>query len=206
MAKIVKTIGGDRLGAGKQRKVALRNYERSTHNLSEIFQSSIGPGILYPCYLNYALNGDSWEFLIKTALRTIPTVGPVFGNFKLQIDLFSIPIRLYNARLHNNPINVGLHMQNIKLPVADWLVQPKGINESKEDYISRTKTNPSSLCHYLLDSGFGWNTSGETIERTLPALKYIAYYDIFKNYYANKQEDDFYFISNDLKVGFRLVL
>lgn len=198
MSKIVKTIGGDRLGAGKQRKVALRNYERSTHNLSEIFQSSVGPGILYPCYLNVQLNGDSWEFDVKTALRTLPTVGPVFGNFKLQVDFFSIPLRLYNARLHNNPINVGLHMQNIKLPVASWSVYSKVEGESVDDYVQRTKTNPSSLCHYLLDSGFGWNTSAETIVRVLPAVKYLAYYDIFKNYYANKQEDDFYFISNDV--------
>ena len=30
---MLKTLGGDRLGAGKKMKVELHNYERSTHDL-----------------------------------------------------------------------------------------------------------------------------------------------------------------------------
>lgn len=201
---IVKTIGGDRLGAGKKMKGELRNYERSTHNLSELFQTSIAPGVLYPVYVNQMLNADVFEFDIRSDGRTLPTIGPMFGAFKMQLDFFFVPIRLYNARLHNNPIKVGMQMQNIKLPVVDFPVLSKLPNESAKDYIERTKCDSHSLPYYLGFSGFGWNDNKSAeqdyslVNRNLPAIGFLAYYDIFKNYYANKQEDNFYFINNEL--------
>lgn len=201
---IVKTIGGDRLGAGKKMKGELRNYERSTHNLSELFQTSIASGVLYPAYVNQMLNADVFEFNLHSDARTLPTIGPMFGSFKLQIDFFFIADRLYNARLHNNPIKVGMQMQNIKLPVADFPVLSKLPNESALDYIERTKCNTSSLPYYLGYSGFGWNDNKSAeqdyspVTRNFPVINFLSYYDIFKNYYANKQEDDFYYIDNDL--------
>lgn len=201
---IVKTIGGDRLGAGKKMKGELRNYERSTHNLSELFQSSIAPGVLYPAYVNQMLNADVFEFDIRSDCRTLPTIGPMFGAFKMQLDFFFVPIRLYNARLHNNPIKVGMQMQNIKLPVADFPVLSKLPKESAKDYVERTKCDTHSLPYYLGFSGFGWNNNKSEnqdyspVQRTLPAIGFLSYYDIFKNYYANKQEDEFYFVENYL--------
>lgn len=201
---IVKTIGGDRLGAGKKMKGELRNYERSTHNLSELFQTSIASGVLYPAYVNQMLPGDVFEFNVHSDARTLPTIGPMFGAFKLQIDFFFIADRLYNARLHNNPIKVGMQMQNIKLPVADFPVLSKLPDESAKEYVERTKCNTSSLPYYLGYSGFGWNDNKSAeqdyspVTRTLPVINFLSYYDIFKNYYANKQEDDFYYIENVL--------
>ena len=43
-----KTLGGERLGAGKKMKVELHNYGRSTHDLGYISRSSMSAGTLVP--------------------------------------------------------------------------------------------------------------------------------------------------------------
>ena len=43
-----KTLGRERLGAGKKMKVELHNYGRSTHDLGYIFRSSMSAGTLIP--------------------------------------------------------------------------------------------------------------------------------------------------------------
>ena len=45
---IQKTLGGERLGAGKKMKVAMHNYERSTHDLGYIWRSTMAAGTLVP--------------------------------------------------------------------------------------------------------------------------------------------------------------
>ena len=50
---------------------------------------------------------------------TSPTVGPLFGSYKVQLDIFEIPLRLYNAKLHMNKLGVGMDMSKILLPQVD---------------------------------------------------------------------------------------
>ena len=45
------SIGGDRLGSGNKQNVSLRNYSRSTHDLSYLWRSSMSAGTLVP-FLN----------------------------------------------------------------------------------------------------------------------------------------------------------
>ncbi|HPW96679.1 MAG TPA: hypothetical protein PK557_06935, partial [Paludibacteraceae bacterium] len=58
---ITKTIGGDRLGSGNKMKVQLHNYERSTHDLSRIFRSTMNVGTLVPFLTEIGLNGDTFD-------------------------------------------------------------------------------------------------------------------------------------------------
>jgi hypothetical protein len=34
----------------------------------------------------------------------------------MQLDVFTCPLRLYQAQLHNNALNIGLDMKKVKLP------------------------------------------------------------------------------------------
>lgn len=175
-------LGGDRLGSGAKMNQELHNYGRSTFNLSKKFQSSLAPGVLYPCYVNIGLPGDNFQINIKDITRTIPTRGPLFGSYKMQVDFFSAPMRLYNGVLHNNPTRIGLNMKDIKLPIQELY---------KSD---SAPINPTNIWKYLGMSGLGLMLNGEGT-RKVNAVPYLAYYDIFKNYYANKQEKDFYYIN-----------
>ncbi len=200
---IKKTIGGDRLGAGNKMQVRLHNYERSTQNLGRTWRSSMTPGTLIPSFVELALNGDTFDIDIASKIRTIPTTGPLFGSFKFQTDLFICPIRLYQGLLHNNAVKIGMEMGKVYLPKIQTTF-PVRANQSgdpaiKEENLKAVKFNPSSLMRYLGIAGIGspadGTTAGSKLYRDFNAIPLIAYWDIFKNYYANKQENNAYYIT-----------
>jgi len=185
------TLGGDRLGSGKQQKIDLKNYSRSTHDLSYLWRSTMASGTLVPFLSEVGLPGDSFEIDLEADIKTTPTVGPLFGSYKVQLDVFSCPIRLYNGKLHMNLLNIGLNMSEIKLP--QLLIQADGDALEDNDQI-----NPSSLLSYLNIRGLGRGVeTGQTVEREFNAIPYLAYWDVYKNYYANKQEEIGAYIHND---------
>lgn len=195
------TLGGDRLGSGNKQKLELSHYYRSTFNLEQDFKSSLAPGILYPCLNLVGTNGDEFDIDIDSIFRTIPTKAPLFGSFKAQIDIFACPFRLYQGILHNNPVDIGLKMSQVYLPKI--LIKAAADNnapvpEGADFYTQQIST--SSLLKYLGLSGIGYNTDtvinpSDTIERKINAIPVLAYYDIFKNYYSNKQEEKAYVLT-----------
>ena len=59
---------------------------------------------------------------------------------------------------------------------------------------NRGQVNPSSLLSYLGIKGFGYSDVNQYLRR-FPAMFNLSYWDIFKNYYANKQEENAYVIT-----------
>lgn len=189
---LTRTIGKNTLGDNSKMKVHLRTYNRSSHNLSYVWRNTQAVGTLVPFMSIPMTKDDTFEIRLQSNVLTHPTIGPLFGSFKLQNDIFFCPIRLYNSWLHNNKTKIGLKMSAIKLPQWVFEVVPKRNSESSEKV---NMTHPSSLWNYLGIRGTGTITGTSSIkERDFNAVPAIAYYDIFKNYYANKQEDNFYFI------------
>lgn len=187
---IRKTIGGDRLGSGKRMKTSYKSYERSNHDLSFIWRSTMAPGTLVPFMSMVMLPGDTLDINLDSQVLTYPTTGPLFGQFKMQVDIFEIPIRLYQAALHNNALKIGLDMAQVKLP----LLNIKGNNidweaDQTENPIDLQQFSQSSLLSYLGIRGLGHDEAQDTVEREFNAIPYLAYWDIYKNYYANNQEE-----------------
>lgn len=172
-------IGKNTLGDNDKMSVSLKEYGRSTHNLSSAWRSPMGVGTLVPFMKVLGLPGDTFEIDLDTQIMTHPTIGPLFGNFKFQADVFTCPIRLYNAMLHNNTLNIGLDMSKVKLPKAGmWLTNYKSGKASIMEYMGiRKQPRNASLADKI---GY-YNI-----------VPFLAYYDVFKNYYANKQEERFY--------------
>ena len=172
-------IGKNTLGDSDKMSVSLREYGRSTHNLSSAWRSPMGVGTLVPFMKLVGLPGDTFEIDLDTQIMTHPTIGPLFGNFKFQADVFTCPIRLYNAMLHNNTLNIGLDMSKVKLPKAGmWLTDYKSGKASIMEYLGIRKQPRNAS---LTDKIGYYNI-----------VPFLAYYDVFKNYYANKQEERFY--------------
>lgn len=195
---IKKTIGGDRLGSGNRMKAELHNYERSTHNLGNVFRSTMAPGVLVPFYKKLALNGDTWSIDLTTLVRTMPAIGPLFGSYKLQLDIFQCPIRLYNGILHNNMTKIGMDMAKVKLPILPLDAIALNASLTNIRNYDTHQHSSSSLAAYLGIRGVAsikdtdFNT--QMVTRSFNAVPFLAYYDIFKNYYANKQEEKAYVI------------
>lgn len=186
-----KTLGGDRIRSESKMEVYLPNFGRSSHNIGKIIRTSQACGTIVPYWCQIGMDGTTFYIDITTKVKTLPTTGPVFGSFKHQIDVFVIPIRLYIAALHNNALGVGLNMSKVLLPQFQVYTANTSIYE---DDINRGQVNPSSLISYLGIKGFG-HSSGNQYLRRFPAIFNLAYWDIFKNYYANKQEENAYVIT-----------
>lgn len=181
---ITRTIGKNTLGDNNKMHIRLREYDMSTQNLSYVFRSTMGVGMLVPFMKIVCQKGDIFDIKLTNKTMTHPTLGPLFGSFKLQHFIFTAGFRLYNSWLHNNRTGIGMKMSDIKFPKV---FRGAGLNEKKE-----VQYNPSSLYAYL-----GWRGSKQEGEKgaTKNGIPWLIYLDIFKNYFANTQEDKFYIIT-----------
>lgn len=200
---IQKNIGKNTIGDNNKMSVSLHEYNMSTHDLSTIVRNTQSPGTLVPNLCLVGQKGDTFNIDIDANVLTHPTTGPLFGSFKLEHHIYTAPIRLYNSWLHNNRTKIGLNIAQVKLPqITVNLQQTKDNPSGDED--QWTQINPSCLLAYLGIRGYATldKTTTTTKKATKNAVPILAYYDIFKNFYANTQEDKFYVIGNteDLKV------
>lgn len=184
---VVRTLGKNTLGDNNKMKVAMRDYDMSTHDISTVFRSSIGVGMLVPFCKILCQKGDIIDLNLINKTLSQPTLGPLFGSFKLQHFLFFGGFRLYNSWLHNNRTGIGMKMSDIKLPMMK--ASTKGTATA-----ATTDISASALYKYL-----GWSkskrlgadaTSG-VLKNGVPLLLYL---DIFKNFFANTQEKKFYML------------
>lgn len=182
---ITRTIGKNTLGDNNKMHVRLREYDMSTQNLSYVFRSTMGVGMLVPFMKIVCQKGDIFDIKLTNKTMTHPTLGPLFGSFKLQHFIFTAGFRLYNSWLHNNRTGIGMKMSDIKFPT---LFRGDGLEGNKE-----IRHNPSSLYSYLGWKGTNQAVSGKGAMKQ--AVPWLIYLDIFKNYFANTQEENFYIIT-----------
>ena len=122
---------------------------------------------------------------------THPTLGPLFGSFKLQHFIFTAGFRLYNSWLHNNRTGIGMKMSSIRFPL---IYRGYNIDENQN-----AKNNPSSLYSYIGWKGSRDKAGGDTSRKN--AIPVLMYLDIFKNYFANTQEENFYMIAGNAEAS-----
>lgn len=190
---IQKSIGKNTIGDNNKMSVSLHDYNMSTHDLSTIVRNTQSPGTLVPNLCIVAQKGDTFDIDIDSNVLTHPTTGPLFGSFKLEHHVYTGPVRLYNSWLHNNRTKIGLNMEQVKLPQIKVNIKTLSDTPSNDEK-QWIQVNPSCLLAYLGIRGYA-NTpnSGEkTVSKN--ALPILTYFDIFKNYYANTQEENFYMI------------
>ena len=132
------------------------------------------------------LPGDTFDIHLNCFMLSLPTIGPLFGSYKIQLDVFMVPCRLYNSATHNNWTEIGLKMQQIKLPKVRLYADEI---DSFED-IDNKQVNPSCIFSYLGIRGIG-SIGAEGVQyRDFNAVPWLAYWDIYKQYYSNKQEEE----------------
>lgn len=184
------TLGGERLGSGKKMQVEMKEYQRSTHDLGRIVKTTMAAGPLIPLVTEVMLPGDTFDVDIRTLVRTVPTTGPVYGSFKMQIDVFKVPVRLYVGALHNSVVNEGVDIEDLKFPIAT--LSGNGLMET--DYQradpNQAQINPSSLLAYTGVRGLGGGASSviRDAKYITNAIPQIAILDIYKNFYSIKSE------------------
>lgn len=195
---VVRTLGKNTLGDNDKMKVAMRDYDMSTHDISTVFRSSIGVGMLVPFCKILCQKGDIIDINLINKTLSQPTLGPLFGSFKLQHFMFFGGFRLYNSWLHNNRTGIGMKMSDIKLP----MMHAKTYGTATE---AETNISSSALYKYL-----GWSKSRRkgtsatngVLKNGVPLLLYL---DIFKNFFANTQEEKFYMLKGPGEIKLNLI-
>lgn len=184
---VVRTLGKNTLGDNDKMKVAMRDYDMSTHDISTICRTSLGVGMLVPFCKILCQKGDIIDINLINKTLSQPTLGPLFGSFKLQHFLFFGGFRLYNSWLHNNRTGIGMKMSDIKLPMM--YAKTYGITTD-----AKTNISSSALYKYLglsKSRRTGANSTEGIYKNGIPLLLYL---DIFKNFFANTQENKFYML------------
>lgn len=192
-----ETLGGKRLHDGSKMEVDMHPYKGATHNLSKRVRTPTTTGVTTPVYMNVLTPGDKVSMNIRSAIRTLPTIGPMFGKFEYCVDVFTVRLSLYNKLFHNNRTSIARNMQSVYFPTMTI----HGPNPATTALRQAALTNANalqigqdSLMAYLGVRGIGHAVevfAGETkeVEATVNALGMLAYYDINKEFYANKQEE-----------------
>lgn len=187
---IEKTLGGDRLGSGRKMTQELHGFGRSSHNVSKITRTDQAIGTIVPVWCQLGTTGTTFYVDLEAKTRTLPTNGPIFASMKHQIDVFVIPMRLYIGALHNNMLGIGLNMSEVKMP--QFSIQAQSPMPDLGDHINWQQISQDSLLAYLGVRGVGQHplaaVSYSTVRRNFNGMFLLAYWDIYKNYYANKQE------------------
>lgn len=191
------TLGGDRIGVEGKMQVETKTYERTTVDPGYKWISSMSPGTIVPCYAELRLPGDSSEININADIMTHPTLGPLFNSFKFEVDFFIIPARFFNPRLTMDEVGLGMEIEEVKLPLMAVTA----------DYYDAEDLNPqinsSCILAYFDIRGVGHATDqpvdGRRITRKFQMLKLLSYWEIVKNFYANKQEEIGAVIHNNLQ-------
>lgn len=168
-------------------KVEISKPRRSTQNLSFINRTSIAPGVLVPVMVKEALPGDRFHVTLDSLMKTLPLEGPLMGSFRVQFDTFFCPVRFYNALLHDDRYNFD--PDNVEFPTMALEMLDNDAADPANEYYAGV--HPSSLYHHL---GIPENfvrpvTDGSGSRwRSFNAIPLLAYYEIFRNYYANTQD------------------
>lgn len=187
MTQIRKTLGGDRLGSGRKMTQEMHGFGRSSHDVGMVFRTDQAIGPIVPAYCQLGTTGTTFYMNINAKTRTLPTNGPIFGTLKHQIDVFMVPIRLYVGALHNNMLGIGLNMKNVKLPQLS--LRSKTPDPKSPTNVNWQQISQDSLIAYLGIRAIGSNSvAGTNIVRNFNSLFVMSYWDIYKNYFANKQE------------------
>lgn len=179
------TIGSNRIGSGKKMQVSFEGYQRSTFNGDKIVRTTASIGTIIPVYVNVALPEDTWDIGMELEVYTNPTVGPLFGSLEGSIHWFEAAIRLYNSFLHNNKLRIGNNISRVKFPQIELTARP--IDYDTVQDLDNAQINPSSIMAYLGVRGIG--IASTATERSFNAIPLLMLWDVYKQYYANLQEN-----------------
>lgn len=188
-------LGGSRIGSGKKMEVELHAFSSSSHNVTQITRTSQAVGTIVPIYKRLLLKDNKLELDLNAMVHTNPTEGPCFGEFELQIHVYSAPLRLFQGKLHMNMLDEGTEMENIKFPLIEYKADDIDFTKNPDNQ----QINPSSVFAYLGDRGLGSKSvvnDGGEIKRYRNAIPWLMLHDINANYYVNQQEKVGYIIHN----------
>lgn len=184
-----------------------RRNKKSNVNLSHTSPTTLAPGNIVPVSFTRIFAGDDLRFKPSTFVQAMPMNAPLVNGFKLCLEYFFVPDRLYNWDLladntgvTSDPDSVGFPQVSFIPPVSSWIEWTTGVAnfslstksdvESSALPLAKNVVSPGSLADYC---GFpvGMLPTWESDRNSFSALKMLGVLDIYYHYYVNQQIPSF---------------
>lgn len=178
-----------------------KRNRRSNVNLSHVKATTLAPGNLVPISFTRILTGDYLSFDPSSFVQAFPMNAPLVNGFKLCLEYFFIPDRIYNVDANmdfsgvaNNPDDVKFQLLTAGRPVGlssdGYTLSLVGGPSSFRDFASNIVA-PGSLADYC---GFpvGWFSTlktGGSQDTNFSMMKAAGYIDTVLEYYVAPQVD-----------------
>nr|UCS96107.1 MAG: major capsid protein [Microviridae sp.]UCS96114.1 MAG: major capsid protein [Microviridae sp.] len=178
---------------GQLRDVLLNKPNFSNFILSRSNKFTAAPGPLYPILVEECLPGDSFSIRFDNDVKTYPLLSPLLGSFRQQVALFFIPTRLYVQAMDQN--RLMFDPSTVLYPT--FQANAKKVDSDAVDGLKYRCKKSSIMDHLGYFAGSLEVVTSSTVPvlgRNFNAIPLIGYYDIFRNYFANTQEPDFYYM------------
>lgn len=168
------------------------------HDLSHYLRTSMAPGLGYPICCIPCNAGDQHQLEFKHLMNTQAILNPLYGSYRLQICVFFAGVSLYVPKLWRNGsmLQSASGLLDVNFPIFNPAAH-------KPMY----QVDSSSLPAFL---GMGYHSgrfSSAPTTFSVNLIPYLMYYDIFRHYYANRQEGFYNVMTanwgiNDKRVSF----
>ena len=178
-----------------------KRNKRSNVNLSHVKATTLAPGNLVPISFTRILTGDYLSFDSSVFVQAFPMNAPLVNGFKLCLEYFFIPDRIYNVDANMDFSGVANNPDDVKFPSLsagrtsqlesdNYTLSLVGGVSSFRDFASNVVA-PGSLADYC---GFpvGWFSTVETSgasDNNFSMLKAAGYIDTVLEYYVAPQID-----------------
>lgn len=204
----------------------IKKPKHSNFNMSRANRFTMAPGLLYPFYWKPVMSQDICRWSWSAIVKTFPTLAPVMGSFKLQIDDFFVPYRLYVPEFQRNSSLIQyLNASSVESGFVDVPFPCFSFVSSSSVYgtpfIPSTSTGsdvglPVAAGSVLNCLGFpvgatpaasGSNVSQYSLKGVrFNAMPFLAFWDIYRNYYVNRQENTYAMMRANGAAGSRTLI
>lgn len=180
--------------------------KKSNVNLSHVSPTTLAPGNLIPISFTRIFAGDDLRFKPSAFVQAMPMNAPLVNGFKLCLEYFFVPDRLYNWNLLMDNTGVTDDPDNVKFPqISSPAEYTSGVINFSLNSESSAKADAARLANSIVQPGSLADYCGfpvglfPTYEVVLDsddrnqfcALKLLGVLDIFYHYYVNQQIERF---------------
>lgn len=162
----------------------IKKPKLSNFNTSYINRFNCFVGGLFPVYRQTVEANTTVRCATKMAIRTQPMLAPLMGRFRVTLDYFFAPKRLYNPAYHSNS-NSFDYFKTVH-PNFSFLSVPFLNNVYQSNTYIDYMVKPGSLLDFLGVPRYYASLSGYSPNR-FNAYYLLSYWDIFRNYYIDPQ-------------------
>lgn len=184
-----------------------KRNKRSRINLNHVKAFTLAPGNLVPASFVRVFKGDEVDFSPSLFAQAMPMNAPLVNGFKMCLEYFFIPDRLYNFHLLSNESGITDDPDSVKFPLISAPIYDvatdgttasrvalsqsvfTGIAESlPASDSSQNIVAPGSLADFLgFPVGMFPTFAAQGDNNKFNAVRMLGYLDIIYNYYINQQ-------------------